>query len=206
MTRDVDTLTVDCGGRRARPPGSRWPRVELGGAPVGRWQDRASAEGRVGRLVRPAHAQTTRTRSPRAAEQQALVGWAGHRHPLQHPRSVGSKGGFFQAEVGPVDGQSLSGLPGRSKQNLEDRKRHSHRVGWGGGPSLAGARPPTTPASLSAGPRPRLLGRAVPPWDIVSALDTPADLSFLSARRRGPLGPAMAGTLPSLTHESRGCD
>lgn len=29
------------------------------------------------------------------------------------PHSVGSKGGFFQAKIGPVDGQSLSGLSGR---------------------------------------------------------------------------------------------
>lgn len=117
-TRDVDTL--DSGlwrtaGPPARAPGGRgWSWAE---PPGGRWQDRARRRGPAarGRLVRPAHAQTTRTRAHSAAEQQALVGGLGRppRHPLQHPRSVGSKGGFFQAEVGPVDGQSLSGLPGR---------------------------------------------------------------------------------------------
>lgn len=36
-----------------------------------------------------------------------------HTRPsLGSPHSVGSKGGFFQAKIGPVDGQSLSGLPG----------------------------------------------------------------------------------------------
>lgn len=32
------------------------------------------------------------------------------RVPLQHSSSVGCKGGFFQAKIGPVDRQSLSGL------------------------------------------------------------------------------------------------
>lgn len=35
------------------------------------------------------------------------------RVPLGSPHSVGSKGGFFQAKIGPVDRQSLSGLSGR---------------------------------------------------------------------------------------------
>lgn len=106
--------TVEDGGP-ARP-GHRWTRAELGGAPRGQVAGRGETQraGRAG-TARPAHAQTTRTRAHSAAEQQALVEGPGRppRRPLQHPRSVGSKGGFFQAEVGPVDGQSLSGLPGR---------------------------------------------------------------------------------------------
>ena len=41
------------------------------------------------------------------------------------PCSVGSKGGFFQAEIGPVDGQSLSGLP--SGIQTEPAKKGSQR-------------------------------------------------------------------------------
>lgn len=80
------------------------------------------------------HSQTTRTRANnagRAASSQS-GGWgvSGAAHPAQpwastaapgpgppparpspgSPHSVGSKGGFFQAEIGPVDGQPLSGL------------------------------------------------------------------------------------------------
>lgn len=134
-TRDVDTL--DSGlwrtaGPPARAPGGHgWSWAE---PPGGRWRDRARRRGPAarGRLVRPAHAQTTRTRAHSAAEQQALVGGLGRppRRPLQHPRSVGGKGGFFQAEVGPVDGQSLSGLPGRIQT---EPGRHEAAQSRGGG-------------------------------------------------------------------------
>lgn len=53
------------------------------------------------------------------------------------PHSVGGKGGLFQAEVGPVDGQSLSGLP-RGIQAESGRQNARHRS-WS---CLGSGRPP----------------------------------------------------------------
>lgn len=56
------------------------------------------------------------------------------------PHSVGSKGGFFQAKIGPVDGQSLSGLSSRIQ--AESVKTKSPTVMEGNSPTRASiARP-----------------------------------------------------------------
>lgn len=68
------------------------------------------------------------------------------------PRSVGSKGGFFQAEIGPVDGQSLSGLP--SGIQTEPAKKRSPAVTGGRGPHPGcSRRSPAPNGAQRAGPR-----------------------------------------------------
>lgn len=66
------------------------------------------------------------------------------------PHSVGSKGGLFQAKVGPVDGQSLSGLPG-GIQAESGRQNTSHRS-WS---CLGSVRPPTFCRPAAPGPCPQ---------------------------------------------------
>lgn len=148
--------TVDCGGRRARRPG---PRADTGGAqrrpPGAGGRTGRDAEGRrrgggsSGRLTHTQHARelTARPSSRFSSEGPGRP----PRGLLQHPRSVGSKGGFFQAEIGPVDGQSLSGLPGRiqtepGRQEAAQSWRGPEHLRRWGGRSPSGHRPePRTP-------------------------------------------------------------
>ena len=110
--------------------------------------------GRAG-TARPAHAQTTRTRAHSAAEQQALVGGpAGHRAALSSILvQWAAKVAFFKLKLDQLMDSLCRVCLAESKQNLEDKKPHSHGVeGRGRGPAWPELRPQQSPPpQLSAG-------------------------------------------------------
>lgn len=63
------------------------------------------------------------------------------------PLSVGSKSGFFQAKIGPVDGQSLSVLSGRIQA---ESGRQKAKQSWGIVPHLLSSWVPTFRTMASA--------------------------------------------------------
>lgn len=205
--------TVDCGGRRARPPG---PPVATGGAgqsPPGAGggtgrdaEGRPRGDGSSGRLTHRQHAHEL---TARPSSRLSSGGWAGHRAALSSILvQWAAKVAFFKLKLDQLMDSLCRVCLAESKQNLEDTKRHSHGVG-GAWPSLAAAETPNNPRPGSPPDRGHgCWGGRSPRGTSASALDTPADLClFLSVRReRARPGPATAGTLPSLTHESRGCD
>lgn len=100
---------------------------------------------------RHAHKLTGRAARPRAGSQVLWPpgkAWASSRASLSgDPRSVGSKGGLFQTKIGPVDGQSLSGLPGgiQAESGRQNTRHWSRSL-------LGSARVPTPCRPAAPGP------------------------------------------------------
>lgn len=129
--------TVDCGGRRARPPG---PPVAAGGAgrsPPGAGgrtgrdaEGRPRGDGSSGRLTHRQHAHEL---TARPSSRLSSGGWAGHRATLSSILAQwAAKVAFFKLKLDQLMDSLCRVCLAESKQNLEDRKRHSHGVGWGG--------------------------------------------------------------------------
>lgn len=126
------------------------------------------------------------------------------------PRSVGSKGGLFQAEIGPVDGQSLSGLP--SGIQTEPAKKRSPAVTGGRGPHPGcSRRSPAPNGAQRAGPRWRppsphaLLPEEQGPTfrTLASTLDISGALCpFLSFFRKPPVPAKLCPRPPACPHLS----
>lgn len=193
QTRTRDVYTLDSGLWRTAGPPTRAlgrTRAELSGDPPGaggRTGRNAEGRRRGGRLVRLAHAQTTRTRA-RSRLSSEGPGWP-PRSPLSIRVQWAAKVAFFKLKLDQLMDSLCRVCLAESKQNLEDKKPHSH--GGDGNASATGGGGGTVPLGTPA-----------------SASDTPV---FPCPFPLGPQGecPAWPGSatapsLLSLARESQG--